>query len=50
MKPIETLKRFNIWNHWRKRSLDGIIYKVLVLFGICHAPTFEMLEKWGQNE
>ena len=47
MKLTEPIKRFKLWNHWRKRSLDGKMYKVLVLFGISHSPTFEMLEKWG---
>ena len=43
----KVIKRVKAWNYWRKRSLDGKMYKVLVLFGLCHAPTFEILEKWG---
>lgn len=48
MRITEPIKRFKAWNYWRKRSLDGNMYKVLVLFGICHSPSFEMWEKWGQ--
>ena len=43
----KVIKHIKAWNIWRKRSLDGKMYKVLVLFGLCHAPTFEILEKWG---
>ena len=27
------------WNIWRKRSLNGPIYKILVLFGVTKSPT-----------
>lgn len=43
----KAIKHVKEWNYWRKRSLDGKAYKVLVLFGICHSPALEMLEKWG---
>ncbi len=43
----KVIKHIKAWNIWRKRSLDGKMYKVLVLLGLCHSPTFEILEKWG---
>ena len=27
------------WNIWRKRCLNGPIYKILVLFGVIKSPT-----------
>lgn len=41
----KTIKHIKAWNIWRKRSLNGKAYKVFVLFGICHSPTLEMIEK-----
>ena len=29
-----------LWNSWRKRSLNGKFYKLLVLFGLANSPTF----------
>lgn len=29
------------WAEWKKYNLNSAIYKVLVLFGIVHSPTFE---------
>lgn len=32
---------FRLWNRWRKRNLNGSVYKLLVLFGLVHSPTFD---------
>ncbi len=34
---IEHIKR---WNVWRKHNKNGIVHKILVLFGIIKSPTF----------
>lgn len=34
------IKRIRVWNIWRKRSLNGKFYKLLVLFGFANSPTF----------
>lgn len=34
------INHFKQWNIWRKRSTDGPIHKLLVLFKIVHSPTF----------
>lgn len=39
MKVIEYIK---MWNRWRKRSLNGLGHKILVLFGLRESPTFEV--------
>lgn len=39
MKVIEHVK---VWNIWRKRSLNGLGHKILVLFGLRNSPTFEV--------
>lgn len=36
------MNRFKLWNKWQKRSLNGPLYKLLVLLGLVHSPTFEM--------
>jgi len=36
-KLIEHIKR---WNVWRKYNKNGIVHKILVLFGIIYSPTF----------
>ena len=33
--------RFNVWKDWYKRCLDGRAYKIMVLLGLRHSPTFE---------
>ncbi len=33
--------RFNVWKDWYKRCLNGRAYKIMVLFGLRHSPTFE---------
>lgn len=41
MHMLKRLKRhLNRWNKWRKRSLNGPIYKFFVLIGIKKSPTF----------
>lgn len=30
------------WNEWRKHNLGSLLYKVLVLIGFIHSPTFEI--------
>lgn len=34
------IKRFKVWNDWRKRNLNGILHHLFVLFGIIESPTF----------
>ena len=45
----KAIKHIKEWNIWRKRSLNGKMYKALVLFGICHSPTFEMMKAWNKR-
>lgn len=33
--------RFNVWKDWYKRCLNGRAYKIMVLLGLRHSPTFE---------
>ena len=35
-------KRLKLWNKWRKRNSNGLIFKLLVLVGIVHSPTFDL--------
>lgn len=39
MKKI--CKRYKLWKNWYKHCSNGSLYKILVLFGITHSPTFE---------
>lgn len=39
-KAIIHIKR---WDKWRKRSLNSPFYKLLVLLGVIHSPTFEFV-------
>ena len=41
MKSI--IKHFRRWNIWRKKSLNGCIHKLFVLFRIIRSPTFEQI-------
>ena len=34
--------RFKVWKDWYKRCLDGRVYKIMVLLGLQHSPTFEL--------
>ena len=34
--------RWKAWRNWRKRYDGRAGYKILVLFGFRHSPTFEM--------
>jgi hypothetical protein len=34
------LNRIRRWNMWRKDNINAWWYKILVLLGICHSPTF----------
>ena len=34
-------QRFKVWNIWRKKSLNGRWYKLMVLFDLKYSPTFE---------
>lgn len=36
-KLINHIKR---WNNWRKYNTNAWWYKILVLLGICHSPSF----------
>lgn len=42
MKLIRRFKkRFRRWNAWRKTYKLGALYKLRVLFGLVHSPSFE---------
>lgn len=49
------IKHFRRWNIWRKRNLNGRLYKILVLFGITKSPTMatvllpEEIGKWADK-
>ena len=36
------MKRFILWQSWAKHCLNGWFYKLLVLLGLAHSPTFEI--------
>lgn len=36
------VKRFKLWNRWRKNSLNNWTHKLLVLFGLVESPTFAL--------
>lgn len=38
-----------LWNSWRKRSLNGKFYKLLVLFGLANSPTFAVHKILGPS-
>lgn len=38
-----------LWNSWRKRSLNGNFYKLLVLFGLTNSPTFMVHKTFGSS-
>jgi len=44
---MRILNHLKIWNQWRKRSLNSKFYKLLVLIGAMHSPTFNAV---AQNE
>ena len=31
---MKLINHIRMWNHWRKRCLNGPVHKVLVLFGL----------------
>lgn len=47
------IKHIRRWNIWRKRCLNGPIYKFLVLIGISKSPTMMFItlpEEWAKVE
>lgn len=42
------VKHIKRWNVWRKHNNNGILHKVLVLFGIIKSPTF--FHTWTKDE
>ena len=41
--------RFKRWKSWKKRCMNGPAYKLLVLIGVVHSPTFDLAlteEEW----
>jgi hypothetical protein len=43
------IRRFKLWNKWRKNCLNGPLHKFLVLVGLVYSPTFryfQMFEEW----
>lgn len=43
------MTRFEVWKDWYSHSLNHPVYKVLVLFGIAHSPTFEWQLFWHRE-
>lgn len=39
---MKLVDRFQRWNKWRKHSIDGRIYKFLVLVGLRYSPTLTL--------
>lgn len=37
------LKRFIIWNYWRKNNLNTKFHKLLVLVNLFSSPTFDSI-------
>ena len=37
------IKRYKKWKNWRKYNTNGRLYHFLVLVGLAHSPTFEVL-------
>lgn len=35
--------RFKVWKDWYRHCTNGRIYKILVLVGLAHSPTFNQL-------
>ena len=42
------IKHIKRWKVWRKHNKNGIVHKILVLFGIIKSPTF--LHTWTAEE
>lgn len=34
------ISHFRLWYEWQKNCLNKPFYKVMVLLGVCHSPTF----------
>lgn len=34
--------RIKVWKDWYKHCTNGRVYKILVLFGLVHSPSFEV--------
>ena len=34
------MKRFKLWNEWRKHNMDGPLHHFLVLIGFVKSPSF----------
>lgn len=45
MKVISHIRR---WNVWRKDCLNSSLYKLGVLLGVFHSPSFEFVVDVGQ--
>lgn len=37
------IAHFKLWNRWRKHNCNSVFHKLLVLFGLCHSPTFQFM-------
>lgn len=42
------IKHVKRWWFWQKHNGNGFFYKILVLFGIMHSPTFNLI--WTPDE
>lgn len=43
MKGGHIIKRYKKWKNWKKYNTNGRFYQFLVLIGLAHSPTFEVL-------
>lgn len=37
------MKRFKQWNRWRKGNRNSVTYKICVLLGLAHSPSFDFM-------
>ena len=36
------IKRYKKWKDWQKHNINSRFYKLLVLIGLAHSPSFEV--------
>ena len=42
--------RFKVWIKWSKKCINGRLYKILVLLGLRHSPSFTKNYEEQNNE
>ena len=47
---MNIIKRIKSWNRWRKRCSNAPFYKLMVLIGKAHSPTFGMFLIWDEYD